>query len=294
MKVRRAGSCVAALEIGGAHLGVGQQLAAGAAQAHPAVGQHVAPIGKPQRVEGVLLDQEDGDRPPRGRSGGSPRRSAARSAVRARATARRAAAARGRLISARAMASICCSPPDSVPPRWSRRSASRGNIVKTRSRSCSKCAGSAKRGAHLQILEHGHAREDAPALGHLRDAAPDDLVGRRAPVMSSPSSRTAPEPRAGIAANGHQQRRFAGAVGADQGDDLALGDLEVDAVQRLDGAVEGGDAANGEHRRVSHRAPPRRCRDRRGSRRDRAARRPACPRRSCGRSRARRHGWRCS
>ena len=35
----------------------------------------------------------------------------------------------GRLIRARAMASICCSPPDSVPPRWPARSFRRGNIA---------------------------------------------------------------------------------------------------------------------------------------------------------------------
>ena len=34
---------------------------------------------------------------------------------------------RGRLMSARPMASICCSPPDSVPAAWVRRSASTGN-----------------------------------------------------------------------------------------------------------------------------------------------------------------------
>ena len=33
----------------------------------------------------------------------------------------------GRVISARPMASICCSPPDSVPPFWLARSLSRGN-----------------------------------------------------------------------------------------------------------------------------------------------------------------------
>lgn len=42
---------------------------------------------------------------------------------------------RGRLISARPIASICCSPPDRVPPACLRRSASRGNSENTRSRS---------------------------------------------------------------------------------------------------------------------------------------------------------------
>jgi hypothetical protein len=38
---------------------------------------------------------------------------------------------------ARAMASICCSPPDMEPAAWSRRSASRGNSSSMRSRSAS-------------------------------------------------------------------------------------------------------------------------------------------------------------
>ena len=40
-------------------------------------------------------------------------------------------------------------------------------------------------------------------------------------VMSSPSKTMLPAPRARVAADRHQQRRLAGAVGADQGDDLA-------------------------------------------------------------------------
>src|SRR5256885_166848 len=42
----------------------------------------------------------------------------------------------GSSIIARAMASICCSPPESVPPAWSRRCARTGKYSKTLSRSC--------------------------------------------------------------------------------------------------------------------------------------------------------------
>ena len=35
-------------------------------------------------------------------------------------------------------------------------------------------------GAHLQVLEHRHAREDAPPLRRLGDAEPRDLVRRQA------------------------------------------------------------------------------------------------------------------
>ena len=50
-------------------------------------------------------------------------------------------------------------------------------------------------------------------------------------------------------AEGHQQGRLAGTVGADQGDDLALADFDVDAVQGLDLAVEGGNVFELQHLR---------------------------------------------
>src|ERR1700730_16415123 len=51
-----------------------------------------------------------------------------------------------------------------------------------------------------------------------------------------------------IAADRHHQGRFAGAVGADQSDDLTLIDVEVDALERHDAAVECFDAAYGQQR----------------------------------------------
>jgi hypothetical protein len=49
---------------------------------------------------------------------------------------------RGRAISARPIASICCSPPESVPAAWRRRSASTGKWASTRSRSAATAAAS--------------------------------------------------------------------------------------------------------------------------------------------------------
>ena len=71
----------------------------------------------------------------------------------------------GRAISARPIATICCSPPDSVPAsclqplldaREEREDALQiclefGRVV-------------AGEGAHLEVLEHRHAREEAPRL----------------------------------------------------------------------------------------------------------------------------------
>ena len=67
-------------------------------------------------------------------------------------------------------------------------------------------------------------------------------------VMSVPSKTIVPVAGPRLAADRHHQRRLAGAVGADQGDDLALVDLEVDAAERDDLAVVGADAADGEER----------------------------------------------
>ena len=51
--------------------------------------------------------------------------------------------------------------------------------------------------------------------------------------MSSPSKMTAPPAAGDEARDRLEQRRLAGAVGAEQGDDLALVDLEVDAEEHL-------------------------------------------------------------
>ncbi len=50
-----------------------------------------------------------------------------------------------------------------------------------------------------------------------------------------------------IAADRHHQRGLASAVRADQGDDFALSDLQIDPAQRFDPAVEGAHARDIEH-----------------------------------------------
>ncbi len=54
------------------------------------------------------------------------------------------------------------------------------------------------------------------------------------------------------AADRHQGGGLAGAVGADQGDDLPFGHLDGNALQRLDVAVVGADIVQ-----LKHRPPPR-------------------------------------
>ena len=158
---------------------------------------------------------------------------------------------RGRLISARAIASICCSPPESVPPRWSRRSLRRGNSSKTR------CADPRRSVANLVMAAPICRFSITVMRGKMRRPSGDwamrvrmmSCVGSR--VMSSPAIDDLPVARLRIAADGHHQGRLAGAVGADQRDDLALVDVDVDAAQRDDLAVVGLDAADGEERRAA-------------------------------------------
>ncbi|MGY4420113.1 hypothetical protein ACVWY2_002538 [Bradyrhizobium sp. JR6.1] len=100
-------------------------------------------------------------------------------------------------------------------------------------------------GAHLQVFRDAHARKDPPALGRLRDAQPRDLVGRHAGDVVAVEFDAAGA-GARPAEDRHHQRRLAGAIGADQGDDLPSIDLDVDALERLDLAVRRTHAAHRE------------------------------------------------
>ena len=81
--------------------------------------------------------------------------------------------------------------------------------------------------AHLQVFHHGHAREDAPPFRRLGDAQPRDLVRRQLRDVV-PVEHDRAFARARIAEDRHHQGGLAGAVRADQRDDLAVGDVDVD------------------------------------------------------------------
>ena len=111
------------------------------------------------------------------------------------------------------------------------------------------------RSAHLQIFHHRHAREDAAAFWCLGDLQLGDFVRRQlcdvAAFEQDMAFTGARRPE-----NGHHQRRLTGAVGADQRNDLALIDFEIDSSERRDVAVIGFHPAHREHRmslRVLHR-----------------------------------------
>ena len=188
------------------------------------------------------------------------------------------------------MASICCSPPDSVPASCLRRSPSRGNCAKARSSTCFWL--DARVGDHAQVLAHGEVREDAAALGDGAHAEPGQRVGADAVDVAAAdvdaARRSAPSAR---------WRTLSVVVlpppfGPSRATTEPRGHDEVDAVQHLDAAVGGADAAQLEQgrrgcSRDARRRSSRRLRRRRG--RPRARPGPAGSRRAC-----RRRGWRRS
>src|SRR5262249_3078220 len=77
----------------------------------------------------------------------------------------------------------------------------------------------------------------------LGDSHAHDLEGGKAGDVRAVEADAA-HARLRRAADRHQQRRLSGAVGADQGHDLALVDGQIDAMQRLDMAIEGMDSGD--------------------------------------------------
>ena len=140
----------------------------------------------------------------------------------------------GRDISALPMASICCSPPESDRAHCLRRSFSRGKWWNTSSRSLAISALSrAQEGAGAQILLDRQVGKYAAAFGHMRDAERHDLL-RRKPVdaLAGEDDLAPAEPHK--ARDRPQGGALAGAVGADDGDDAAVGHVHVDAFERGD------------------------------------------------------------
>ena len=192
------------------------------------VSQDVAAGCGLQRQERVLFDEQDrgsfrvdlaDDLEDRIAPGSAP----------VRATARRGAAPSAALISARPMATICCSPPLRLPASCERARASAGNSVKTRSRSVADAGSIAARvRAHVEVLADGHAREEPASLGRVTHAEPRNVGRPACPRCSCRNSCTSPARGRDEPADGAQRRRLAGAVAADERDDLALADLEAD------------------------------------------------------------------
>ena len=145
-----------------------------------------------------------------------------RDAAPGRATARRAGAGAARASSARAIASCCCSPPESVPAGVRKRLAAPGS-GRARARAPRRRArGPARRRPERQVL--------APRSAWRRCAGPQARARPRAATISSVARPDERLPEVGDLAPGdrhepedrRERRRLAGPVRADEADDLAL------------------------------------------------------------------------
>ena len=145
----------------------------------------------------------------------------------------------GRDISARPIATICCSPPDSVPASCERRSMQqREQLVDPVEVLLG--APAAQVGAHLEVLEHRHRREQPAVLRDDREAAADAVARRpRGDVLAVDAHGAVARPD--DAEDRLQRRRLARRVAAEQADELARLDRDRQPLQDVDLAVVGVD-----------------------------------------------------
>ena len=144
--------------------------------------EHIAPVGHAERQLHVLLDEDHRDaalavdrgedvarsaRPPRG---ASPRKGSS------------TMSSAGRAMRPRPMATICCSPPESVCASWpAARAEQREERLDVGQRfPPRRCLASALIGAEQEVLAHGQVGEEPAALEHVGEAEPDDAVGWQA------------------------------------------------------------------------------------------------------------------
>ena len=130
-------------------------------------------------------------------------------------------------------------------------------------------------GADIEVLQDRELGEDMPPFRHLTDTPGHDPVRRQTADLLAVKDN-APRHRPHHPGNRHQGRGLAGAVAADQGDDLALVHREPYLVEGGDIAVCGADAVQFKHNLT--------LRDRRGSPEDRFESPRGPHGRSCGRS----------
>src|SRR6267378_2048097 len=126
--------------------------------------------------------------------------------------------------------------------------------------------------AHLEVLEDAERPEHLPPFGHVRDAEMGALRRRHREQVAAFEADAARCRRHG-ARHRFEQRRFAGAIRADDGDELPRLHRQRDIDQRLQPAVGDVQALNAQH------GPATVCRDRLRSLSRRASRPAACLRR---------------
>ena len=106
----------------------------------------------------------------------------------------------------------------------------------------------AREGAHFEVFHDGQHGKHVPAFGHQHDAFFDDAVRREGTQVFAAQAHGAVA-RLEQAADRLQGRALAGAVRADERDDLALVDVERHALERVNVAVVGVDVGNVKHGR---------------------------------------------
>src|SRR4030095_13283974 len=152
----------------------------------------------------------------------------------------------------RAIASICCSPPESVLPRCSLRSRRRREWLRVKPLGgppATDRGGSIRGGREpeLQILPHGEPREDPAVLGDEADAEPGDLVRRR-PGQTDALELDRAAPGLEKADGGLQERRLAHPVATEQRDRLSGAHLQRDAEENRRRSVTDVNVRELEHR----------------------------------------------
>ena len=170
---------------------------------------------------------------------------------------------RGSDISARPMASICCSPPDSVPASCDKRSSRRGNMESTNARRCSTARSAALEAGGRSFVKAPICRfsctvsgpktwrpSGTSAMPRGDDAAPRcerlDVVGPRSAMLPR-TGRNSP-------GDGFHRRGLAGAVGADERAERAGGNREGHVVEHFRRSVAGVQAGHLKH---GSNSPPR-------------------------------------
>ena len=161
----------------------------------------------------------------------------------------------GRAMSARPMATICCSPPESVPGELA------PALVQEREERVHAfvvlgIAAAVEVGAHLEVLEDGHRAEQPPVLGDDRHSLAN-AVARRPPRDILAGERDRARARADDPEHRLQRGGLPGRVAAEQADELARADRQVRVLEDVHLPVVGVDAREAEERlrpvgRVAH------------------------------------------
>ena len=150
--------------------------------------QHIDAVGMRQREGHVLLAQQHRDVGVVCRSRSSAFDSCSRITGASPSVGSSRISSFGCIISARAIASICCSPPDSVRAAWRWRDCEDREQVEQPVELPRALRGGQVLAAEIEVLAHAHVAEQLAGLRALHDAAAGDRGRRQAGAAACPSS----------------------------------------------------------------------------------------------------------